>query len=95
MLGATPHQVYGEFDQGAREAAAKKGTGETAWAPTRCLLGTTTSLTNLVLTRTCWCPFRVVYNMSGLFILNLGGGLSLRACDVPYSMIVGCVLTAL
>ena len=31
---------------------------------TRCLLGTT-SLTNLVLTRTCWCPFRV--NMSGLF----------------------------
>ena len=24
MLGATPHQVYGEFDQGAREAAAKR-----------------------------------------------------------------------
>ena len=39
MLGATPHQVYGEFDQGAREAAAKKGTGETAWAGTRCLVG--------------------------------------------------------
>ena len=36
MLGATPHQVYGEFDQGAREAAAKKGTGETAWAPGAC-----------------------------------------------------------
>ena len=31
---------------------------------TRCLLGTT-SLTNLVLTRTYWRPFRV--NMSGLF----------------------------
>ena len=36
MLGATPHQMYGEFDQGAREAAAKKGTGETAWAPGAC-----------------------------------------------------------
>ena len=36
MLGATPHQVYGEFDQGAREAAANKGTGETAWAPGAC-----------------------------------------------------------
>ena len=36
MLGATPHQVYGEFDQGAREAAAKKRTGETAWAPGAC-----------------------------------------------------------
>ena len=45
---------------------------------TRCLLGTT-SLTNLVLTRTCWRPFRV--NMSGLFLINyLGSGLSLRAC---------------
>ena len=32
MIGAAPHQVYGEFDQGARAAAAKKGTGETAWA---------------------------------------------------------------
>ena len=64
MLGATPHQVYGEFDQGAREAAAKKGTGETAWAPGACWVGTT-SFPNLVLTRTCWCPFRV--NMSGLF----------------------------
>ena len=36
MLGATPHQMYGEFDQGAREAAAKKGTGRTAWAPGAC-----------------------------------------------------------
>ena len=36
MLGAAPHQVYGEFDQGVRAAAAKKGTGETAWAPGAC-----------------------------------------------------------
>ena len=63
MLGATPHQVYGEFDQGALRGGGEEGNRRDSLG-TRCLLGTT-SLTNLVLTRTYWRPFRV--NMSGLF----------------------------
>ena len=64
MLGATPRQVYGEFDQELARRRRRREQGRQLGHPVPAghheldEPGITT-------TRTCWCHFRV--NMSGLF----------------------------
>ena len=77
MLGATPHQVYGEFDQGSSRGGGEEGKqerqlGHTVPAGHHELDDPGTDADMLV-------PLQGQHVcMSGLF--NLGSGLSLRAC---------------